>query len=70
MPRFLLIHNINKEKQNVTGNYFIDHCGVDAYRCISYLATQQIMGLWPERRGRTNIAYPDHFAVVRKTVNV
>jgi len=38
---------IHKEKRNVSWNHSIDHCGVDAARCDSYLATQQGVGLRP-----------------------
>jgi len=50
----------NKEKQNVIGNDSIDHCGVDADRRDSYLATQQGVGLWPEWSARAGIDNPAH----------
>ena len=40
------------------GTILIDHGGVDADRCDSNLATQQVVGLWPERRHRAGIDHP------------
>ena len=56
--------DITKEKRNVIGNYSIDHCGVDADRRDSDLATQQGMGLWTERRARTGIGHTYHSVAV------
>jgi len=54
------IWRYHKEKQNVIGNYIIDHCGIDADRGDSGLAKQQIVGLRPERRARAGIGHPAH----------
>ena len=56
----ILFWQRNKEKQNVSGNYSIDHRGVDANRCNPGLAAQQGLGLWPKRRYRADIDYPDY----------
>ena len=49
-----------KEKRNVIGNYSINHSGVDADRRDPNLATQQIVGLWPERRAWAGIDHSGH----------
>jgi hypothetical protein len=47
-------------EQNVIGNHSIDHCDFNAGRGNSYLAAQQVVGLWPERRARDGIDHPAH----------
>lgn len=50
---------VHKEKQNVFGNYSVDHSGVDAGWCDTKLAAQQELGLWPEWRTRFDIDHRD-----------
>lgn len=47
-----------KEARNVIGNHSVDRCAVYADRCDSYLATQQNLGLWPERWAGTDTDHP------------
>jgi hypothetical protein len=58
-------------EQNVDRNHSANHSGVNADRCDSKLAAQQIVGLWAERWSRADLDYIDHTVadgtIVRRT---
>jgi hypothetical protein len=58
-------------EQNVDRNHSANHSGVNADRCDSKLAAQQIVGLWTERWSRAGLDYIDHSGadgtIVRRT---
>jgi len=57
-------------ERNVDRNHSTDYSCVNAGRRNSELAAQQIVGLWPERRDRAGLAYPDHSVADGKIVIV